>query len=273
MITLTTDFGESPYVGAVRGAILSINPDCRIQDLTHGVRPHDVMGGAFALFSAAPYYPEGTTHVVVVDPGVGTDRRGIALEAGGHRFVGPDNGVLMPVARRLGLETIVELTEGKYFHEDVSATFHGRDVFGPVAAHLDLGVELDSLGRELREDEVESLEFGEPFIKDGVWRTKAINVDRFGNVTTNLRGSTVLDESEFGATAVIEANRLRFDAGLHRTYGLAPEGEPMLTIGSAGFAELSMREASFAERYGVDVGDEVRLQFMPRETPEERVEG
>lgn len=272
MITLTTDFGDSPYVGAVRGAILDIRPEAQILDLTHGVRPHDVMGGAFALFSAAPYYPEGTIHVAVVDPGVGTDRRGIAVEAGGHTFVGPDNGVLLPVARRLGLGRIVELSEGKYFNEEIAATFHGRDIFGPVAAHVDLGVELASLGRELQPEEIEDLEFGEPWIEDGIWSTHVINVDRFGNVTTNLPGGTVLDESEFGATAVVEANRLRFDAGLHKTYGLAPEGEPMLTIGSAGFAELSMREESFADRYGVDVGDEVRVQFFPREEPTEAEE-
>lgn len=269
MLTLTTDFGDSPYVGAMRGAILQVNPEARIVDLTHDVRPHDLMGGAFSLFSAAPYYPVGTVHVVVVDPGVGTDRRGIAIDAGGHRFVGPDNGVLLPVARRLGIDAVVELTDGKYFRDEISSTFHGRDVFGPVAAHLDLGVELSSLGRELRVDETEAIEFQEPWITDGTWRTQVINVDRFGNVTTSLPGETVLDESEFGATAVVEANRLRFDVGLHRAYGFAPPDEPILTIGSAGFAELSMREDSFADRYGVGVGDEVRIQFFPREEPTE----
>lgn len=267
MITLTTDFGDSPYVGAVRGAILKIHPEARLADLTHSVRDHDVMGGAFALFSAVPYFPQGTSHVAVIDPGVGTDRRGIAIEAGGHRLVGPDNGVLIPVARRLGIDRIVELTEGKYFHEEISTTFHGRDIFAPVAAHLDLGVDLLSLGRELEPDEIVNLEFGEPWIEDGTWSTQVINVDGFGNVTTNLAAATVLDESEFGASAVVEANHLRFDAELHKTYGLAPEGEPMLTIGSAGFAELSLREESFADRYGVDVGDEVQIQFFPREEP------
>lgn len=269
MITLTTDFGDSAYVGAVRGSILSIQPEARLVDITHGVEKHDVQAGAFALFSAAPRFPSGTIHVAVIDPGVGTDRRGIAVKANGHTFIGPDNGVLMPVARRLGIETIVELQEGKYFREDVSATFHGRDVFGPVAAHLDVGVRLDALGPELSIDDVRMLDFGEPFIKDGIWRSSVVNVDRFGNVTTNLPGGTVLDESEFGASAVVEVNRLRFDVGLHRTYGLAPEGEPMLTIGSAGFAELSMREESFAERYGVQQGDDVRIQFFPREEPTE----
>jgi len=270
MLTLTTDFGDSAYVGAVRGAILDIDPDGRVVDITHGVPPHDVRSGAFALFSAVPYYPEGTTHVVVVDPGVGTDRRGIALEAGGHTFVGPDNGVLRPVARKLGgVDRVVELTEGKYFDEDISRTFHGRDVFGPVGAHLGVGVELEELGRELREDEIVDLSFGEPRIGEGTWTTEAIDVDRFGNVTTNIQGGTVLDESEWGASAVVETADLRLDAELHRTYRHARPEEPTIVIGSSGFAELAMREESFADRYGVEVGDEIRIQFLPREDPTE----
>lgn len=269
MITLTTDFGDSAYVGAVRGAIKSIHPDADVLDITHSVPPHDIQAGAFALFSAVPYHPPGAVHVVVVDPGVGTDRRGIAIEAGGQLLVGPDNGVLMPAARRLGLEAIVELTQDKYFHEEIARTFHGRDIFAPVAAHLDLGVAIADLGRELHEDEVVDLDFGEPFIHDGVWTASAINVDRFGNVTTNLPGAQVLDASEFGATAIVEVNRLRFDVSLHRTYGDAPEGEPVMVVGSAGFAELSLREESFADAFGVEPGDELDVQFLPRELPEE----
>lgn len=269
MITLTTDFGDSAYVGAMRGAILEIQPEARIVDITHSVDAHDVQSGAFALFSAVPYYPAGTIHVVVVDPGVGTDRRGIALQAGGHTFVGPDNGVLVPIARRLGIEKIVELKEGTYFREDVSSTFHGRDVFGPAAAHLDLGVQLSSLGPEVSRKDIVELRFGDPSIHDGIWTTKILNVDGFGNATTNLPGATVLDESEFGASAIVEANGLRFDVNLHRTYGMAPEDEPMLTIGSAGLAELSMREDSFAERFGIEQGDQVRIQFLPREETRE----
>jgi S-adenosylmethionine hydrolase len=270
MLTLTTDFGDSAYVGAVRGAVLDINSEARVVDITHAVPPHDVQSGAFALFSAVPYYPEGTTHVVVVDPGVGTDRRGIALEAGRQTFVGPDNGVLRPVARKLGgIDRVVELTEDKYVNEDISRTFHGRDVFGPVGSHLDLGVELEDLGRELRADELADLSFGEPWIEGGTWTTEAIHVDRFGNVTTNIQGGTVLDESEWGATAVVETGNLRLDADLHRTYRHARPDEPTMVIGSAGFAELAMREDSFADRYGVEVGDEIKIQFLPRKDPTE----
>ncbi|PSG98069.1 hypothetical protein BRD56_02095 [Thermoplasmatales archaeon SW_10_69_26] len=270
MLTLTTDFGDSGYVGAVRGSILAIDPEARIVDLTHGVPPHDVRSGAFALFSAVPYYPEGATHIVVVDPGVGTDRRGIALEAGGHTFVGPDNGVLRPVARKLGgIDRVVELTEDKYVNEDISRTFHGRDVFAPVGAHLNVGVDLADLGRELREDELVDLSFGEPWIEDGTWTTEAVHVDRFGNVTTNIQGGTVLDEAAWGATAVVETKDLRLEAALHRTYRHAEPDEPTLVIGSAGFAELAMREESFADRHGIEVGDDIRIQFLPREDPTE----
>ncbi|MDX1612034.1 MAG: SAM-dependent chlorinase/fluorinase, partial [Candidatus Thermoplasmatota archaeon] len=130
MISLTTDFGSSAYVGAMRGAMLTIHPDARLVDITHDVPAHDVQAGAFALFQAAPFFPDGTVHLAVVDPGVGTERKGIAIEAGGHLLVGPDNGLLLPAARRLGLGKVFELTEEKHFLKEVSATFHGRDIFG-----------------------------------------------------------------------------------------------------------------------------------------------
>lgn len=271
MITLTTDFGDAAYIGAMRGAILSVAPDAKLVDITHTLPPHDIQAGAFAMFSAVPYYPEGAIHVGVVDPGVGTDRRGIAIEAGGQILVGPDNGLLVPAARRLGIQRIAELAESKYWREEISRTFHGRDIFGPVAGHLSQGVDLEDLGPLMDLADLEDLDFGEPTIQEGVWTCEIINVDPFGNATTNMPGSTVLDEVDFGATAVIEVFDERLKASLHETYGQAPGRHPFVTIGSAGMAELALREAPFAETYGVSVGDEIQVQFLPRQDPMEEI--
>lgn len=269
MITLTTDFGDSPYVGAMRGAIASLAPETRLLDITHRVPAHDIVTGAFALFSAVPFYPEGTIHVGVVDPGVGTERMGVAIRAGGQILVGPDNGLLLPAARRLGIEAVVGLTEGKYWREEVSRTFHGRDVFGPVAAHLANGLDLKDLGATIPESDLVDLSFGEPFVKDGVWKCEVINVDRFGNVTTNLPGGQVIDEAEWGALALVEAHGRRVEVELTQTYGQANPGTPILTIGSAGFAELAMSEDDLADWFSLEIGDEVFIRFVPRAAPRE----
>lgn len=271
MITLTTDFGDAAYTGAMRGAILSVAPQAKLVDISHAVDPHDIQGGAFAMFTAVPYFPEGTVHVGVIDPGVGTERRGIAIEAGDQILVGPDNGLLLPAARRLGIQRIVELAESKYWRDEIARTFHGRDIFGPVAAHLDQGVDLEDLGPRMDLSDLEDLGFGEPTIQEGVWTCEIVNTDPFGNATTNMPGTTVLDEVDFGATAVIEIGGQRLKAGLFETYGQAPGGQPFVTIGSANLAELALREASFAEAYGLEVGDEVKLQFLPRQDPIEEM--
>lgn len=271
MITLTTDFGDAAYIGAMRGAILSVAPESKLVDITHTLPPHDIPAGAYAMFSAVPYYPEGTVHLGVVDPGVGTERRGIAIQAGGQYLVGPDNGLLLPAARRLGIQQIVELAESKYWRQEISRTFHGRDIFGPVAGHLDQGVDIEDLGPPMDLADLEDLDFGEPIIEEGVWTCEVINIDPFGNVTTNMPGSMVLDEVDFGATAVIESGAERLKAGLYETYGQAAGGHPFVTIGSAGLAELALREASFADTYRVQVGDEIQLQFLPRQDPMEEM--
>lgn len=271
MITLTTDFGDEAYVGAMRGAILSIEPEARLVDITHGVPKHDVQSGAFSLYAAVPYFPEGTIHVAVIDPGVGTERKGIAIQAGGHMLIGPDNGLLLPAARRLGIRSVHELAEPAYFLEQVSRTFHARDIFGPVAAHVAKGVDPQDLGPEMSIVDLEDLGFGEPFIKEGIWTTEVVHVDGFGNATTNLPGSSVLDEVDFGATAVLEIFGERIESTVHATYGDGPGGHPFVTIGSAGLAELAMREESFAQAHGVSAGDEIKVQFLPRTDPVEEL--
>jgi len=149
IVTLTTDFGAGEYIGAMKGAILTVDPEATIVDIDHSIRPHDIRHGAYVLYAAVPYYPFAA-HVGVVDPGVGTKRRAIVCVCEGAFLVGPDNGLLIPAARRLGLKEVREITNRKLGRPELSDTFHGRDLFAPVAAHLMSGTKVKEWGPRLR---------------------------------------------------------------------------------------------------------------------------
>lgn len=187
IITLTTDFGtRDGFVGIMKGVILSIAPETRIVDIGHWVRPQDVLEGQFLLVRAVPYFPKGAIHVAVIDPDVGTSRRPIAVEKDGMFFIGPDNGVFTPW---LDGAKVYHLTNTRYFLDKPSATFHGRDIFAPVSAHLAKGVPLAEMG-ELIEDPVR-LEIPKPKIKKGTIRGEVIHIDYFGNLITNIPASAM----------------------------------------------------------------------------------
>ena len=187
IVTLTTDFGQhDSFVGAMKGVLLSRCPGVHIVDLCHEVPPQDVRRGAFRLAAAAPYFPPGTVHLAVVDPGVGGERRAVALQHGGHYFVGPDNGLLSLAAPETADSWRgIELTKPKYWLPAVSHTFHGRDVFAPVAAFLAGGGLLDDLGEPLREIQTLAVDYPSR-VGDSLWG-RVIDVDHFGNVVTNVR--------------------------------------------------------------------------------------
>ena len=263
-IVLTTDFGlEDGYVGVMKGVILGISPRAQIVDLSHQVRPQDVPDAAFLLWTSYRYFPAGSIHVVVVDPGVGGERRAIAVQTPAATFVAPDNGVLSRVLQDHGLEapepgrwpiagatqvTAVELTNSRYWRPEVSATFHGRDVFAPVAAHLSLGVSLADLGQPT--DELYLLPTPAPLRRGGEVVGRVTHVDHFGNLVTNLRPADVLPlqpvELEVGGEVV---------RGLRRFYAEA-EGLGAL-VGSAGLVEIALTGGSAAKALGAGVGDEV----------------
>jgi S-adenosylmethionine hydrolase len=181
MITLTTDFGlKDPYVAEMKGAILTINPKATIVDLSHGVNKFDVRVGAFMLASATPYFPEGTVHLAVIDPGVGTERRAIVVQTKRSFFVGPDNGVLMLAAKKEGVKQIHQLTNPKFMLPQVSSTFHGRDIFAPAAAYLDQGVQAKEFGPEITD--VVTPKFAAVEHRGDVLVGEVLDVDDFGNV-------------------------------------------------------------------------------------------
>jgi hypothetical protein len=251
VVTLTTDFGlTDPFVGIMKGVLLARAPAARIVDLTHGIPPQDVRAGALVLKHAVPYFSPGTIHVAVVDPGVGTERAALCVETGGGFLVGPDNGVLSLAA--VDVRRIVHLTEERFFLSPRSATFHGRDVFAPVAAALATGTPASALGPEARD--MRRLEVPAVRKDGGTIRGQVIYVDRFGNLVTNV---SEIDLAELPREAVsigVAAARLR---GVAHSYGAARPGETVAVIGSWGLLEIAVRNGSARDVLGARVGDPI----------------
>lgn len=248
LITLTTDFGDSPFVGIMKGVILGIRPDARLVDLCHAIPPQDVLGGALALEQAIGYFPKNTVHLAVVDPGVGAGRKPLALIALGQLWVGPDNGVFTPVLRADPAARAFALAEPRYLLPTISATFHGRDVFAPVAAHLAGGLDPAALGPALA-DPVR-LEWPEPWEENGALVGQVLAVDRFGNLMTNLDRATALAFLA-GRSARVEAAGLVV-AGLSPTYGAAPAGEVVALFNSLDRLELALSQGDLRRRLGLE---------------------
>ena len=254
VIALLTDFGtRDHYAGAMRGVALGICPDATLVDVTHDVEPRDVLGGALELAAAFKYFPPGAIFLAVVDPGVGSSRRGIAAEAGGYKFVAPDNGLLTMVFREVLPKRVVELTERRYARPTVSRTFEGRDRFAPAAAWLAKGIDLTALGRPLTAWHV--LDIPEPTCAEGRIAGEVLRIDRFGNLVTNIDRKAI--EKFAHSTALsIEAGTHRIDR-LVATYAeLPPDGVGAL-FGSTDHLELAAPAASAADRLALGRGGAV----------------
>jgi S-adenosylmethionine hydrolase len=245
VITLLTDFGTADYfVGAVKGAILSVNPKAVIADITHEIPPQDIEAGAFTLLACYNTFPAGTIHVAVVDPGVGSERRPIVVSVNEQFFVGPDNGIFSYICDRETSHRTFHVTAKKYFRPSPSTTFHGRDIFAPVAAALSKGVKPEQLGREI-DDEVRL----EPL--DRV--TRIIHIDHFGNCITNI----TRDQLKAGAGLVIKGKTIR---DFRNFYGEDPSSKPFAIWGSAGFLEISVNGGSAAKTLRVKRGDKIVIK-------------
>lgn len=264
VLTLTTDFGTADgYVGAMKGVISGIAPDARIVDLTHDLPPQNVRAAAYALYRAVRYYPEGSVHCAVVDPGVGTTRRAIALETAEDQYlVGPDSGVFT-----MFYPPFVDdeprgfaLTERRWWRsdEEPSSTFHGRDVFAPVAAHIarevaEGGVDLSDFGPPVKG--LHRFGFPSPIEEDDAYRGEIVHVDHFGNAVTNLPARWV---EHAGGDAVLEAGGKRMP--VVSTYGNVDIGDLCALVGSAGWLEVACRDGSASERLGLAAGIPVVLR-------------
>ena len=257
VITLLTDFGTSDhYVAAMKGVLLSICPEVRIVDITHEISPYGILEEAYKLSQCWLCFPAGTIHVVVVDPGVGGSRLPILVEAGGHFFVGPDNGVFSMVLAAVGGFAAREITSAEYFRHPVSRTFHGRDIFAPVAAYLGQGIAPERLGDELS-DPVRLPGAVPVEVEPAIWVGSVLAVDRFGNIVTSFR------LAEFGWMGRQDFE-LSVGSGLVarycETYAGAPVVEPFVIGGSGGYMEVSIREASASSRLGASAGAQLHLK-------------
>jgi len=253
MITLTTDFGTRDwFVGTMKGVILGIHPRANVVDITHQIPPGDIRAGAFALLAACRYFPKGTVHVAVVDPGVGTRRQAIAVQTANFFFVGPDNGVFSWALAHDEIKTVRLLENQKYFLEPVSRTFHGRDIFAPVAAHLSRGLPVQRLGRELK-DFVRS-PWPQPAKHRGEAQGEVVYIDRFGNAITNIEAPLI---SRKGAGTCELIGKRTVCCPLMEFYGAVPVNRPVAVLGSSGFLEIALNGGSAARKFGLKVGDKV----------------
>lgn len=263
VITLLTDFGyRDHFVSAMKGVILSIAPEAVIIDVTHGVPKYDVRTGAYVLKAAYKYFPPGTIHIAVVDPGVGTHRRSIAIRTRNYIFVGPDNGILALAALEDGIVEVRAIQNPRLTREQVSYTFHGRDVFAPVAAHLARGLPFDEVGPPV-EDGLVVPSFARPKVEDGYLECEVLYIDDFGNVVLNATACDVKKAGlAYGALCRVKLKSTEVEAPFLPSYGFAAEGKALLLINSEDFLELAVNKGSAAATLGLAPGDRVTVRLL-----------
>jgi S-adenosylmethionine hydrolase len=261
IITLTTDFGTSASdVAVLSGVIWRIAPDARIVDLSHAIPPQDILSAQVVLANTTAYFPDGTIHVVVVDPGVGTDRRPIAARLGQQFFVGPDNGLLTPLLEKAEAERwdseIYHLNRPNYWLPRLSSVFHGRDIFAPVAAHLASGVPISALG-EMINDAVR-IDIPVPNLVDGAWRGQVIHIDYYGNLITNIHKGHLE-----GMPSLQTVAGGQVITGLSRTYGDGQAGDLVALINSSNQLCICLVNGSAAASLKAHPGDPVEVRSRP----------
>ncbi len=258
IVTFTTDFGiEDHFVGVMKGVVLGINPEAAVVDICNNVPPYDVLAGALTIGQAYSYYPAGTVHVVVVDPGVGTKRRALVADTGKYVFVGPDNGVLSLVCERQERVTVRHVTAEHYFLHPVSTTFHGRDIFAAVAGHVSRGVDLAKLGDTVTD--YVRLQVPQIKLEDKRISGSILKFDRFGNIITNIgRRAVASFVSAHPEGFLIRLGSIDI-SHLRSAYAQAAPGELFGIIGSMGYLEIAANRGSAAEISGAKIGDVVEL--------------
>ena len=259
VLTLTTDFGtRDAYVAAMKAVMLGLAPDVRMVDVSHAVGAQDVMEAAFVLGQAWPYFPAGSVHLAVVDPGVGTERRAVALRYDDHLFVGPDNGLFALLLDGEAPDALVSLDKPEAWRSpEPSRTFHGRDIFAPVAARLAAGAKLEDVGTPA--EKLQPLHWMLPIADEQGVRGYVVHVDRFGNAVTNIEAE-VLAEHRAERRLRTYAGGTILD-GLVGTYGEVAPGEPLLLVGSSGHLEVAVHNGHAADLLGLRKGDAVQVVF------------
>lgn len=262
LITLLSDFGlRDPYVAEMKAVILSICPDVTIVDICHEVNKYDIRTGAYMLARAAPFFPEGTIHVAVVDPEVGTKRRPIIITTGRHIYVGPDNGLLVLSAEKEGIGKVYEITNKNYMMKNISRTFHGRDIFSPAAAYLALGIPASNFGPEIYE--INRPSFSQPKIHSQEVFGEVIHVDGFGNIVTNLSSEHLKHigvREEQSLTVALKNSKIR--AKWSSSYSEVPVGKPLIIEGSSGFLEVAVNRGDASKLLDAKAGDQIVFKLQ-----------
>ncbi len=255
IITLTTDFGlQDHYVSAMKAVILGIKPDVRLVDVSHEIPPQDVMAGAWVVRNASMLFPPQTVHLVVVDPGVGTGRNPVAIRIGDQFFVGPDNGIFSLIGEDFDYKGVI-LDNEKYWRKERSNTFHGRDIFAPVAAHIACGTTLSELGRPL--EKLVTYRWAMPISdKDGIqgW---IVHIDRFGNLVSNIPSPLIEETIGLSSFRIYTGNTILNE--IVPTFGSVPDGEPAAYIGSSGNLEIAINKGNAKQMLGVEKGAQISI--------------
>jgi S-adenosylmethionine hydrolase len=259
-ITLTTDFGQSEYVAQMKGVILGIAPEAIIVDVSHEVTPQNIIEGAFVLMSTAPHFQDAI-HVAVIDPGVGSDRRPILIECDHGILVGPDNGLLIPAARRLGFKACYEITDESFMQPEVSATFPGRDIFAPVAAFLMSGTEPSQMGDPIAEEDLVGLAIEDYRVEDNGAEGIVVRVDRFGNIITNIPRAAIEARLTKGEEIDVIVGEKGIRARFVGTYSDDEQGHVVVLFSSSSYLEISVRGGSAKEHIGAWPGERVHLKY------------
>jgi len=257
IITLTTDFGQSDhYVAMMKGVILSINPNATIIDVTHQIPAHSIKEGSLIIKESYTYFPSGTVHVGIVDPGVGGTRRPLAILVDNHFFVGPDNGLFSPIIETQPHIQITHLNEKKYWLDSISPTFHGRDIFAPVAAHLSLGINPLSMGEKI--DNPTLLPSPLPQKNNSDLMGEIIRVDHFGNLITNITEEH-LGPFLISKDLIIRVGKVTVKK-ISTTYNDVPEGKPLALIGSSHLLEIAVNMGRAVDYLGLEYGVGTKVQ-------------
>ncbi|OQX79347.1 MAG: hypothetical protein B6D56_07285 [Candidatus Omnitrophica bacterium 4484_70.1] len=259
LVGLLTDFGDrSNFVGVMKGVILKINPYAKLVDITHKISFGSVREALFLLYKSYSYFPEGTIFVVVVDPQVGSERKALAIKTKNYYFVGPDNGVLSWAVFEDGVEKIIEVKNKKYFLKNISSTFHGRDIFAPVAAYISRGVKIEKLGKRIKR--IKKLDFPQVKIKKDTLKGEILYIDSFGNLVTNIKKDAFLNfvkNKKF--IAILNGKKIR---KLHNFYSQAKSGIPFFIEGSFSFLEISLYLSSAKEYFKAKEEDTVIIKRL-----------
>lgn len=257
IVTLTTDFGLiDPYVAEMKAVILDVCANATIVDITHEIEKFDIRMGAYILASASPYFPEGTIHLAVVDPCVGTQRQPIIMQTKRGYFVGPNNGVLTLAANSQGIEHIYEISNRKLTLLRISSTFHGRDIFAPAAAHLANGTSPQKFGQEI--SEIVTPEFAKIVKRKDMLVGEVIHVDDFGNIITNF-GKEELESMNAKATVDVKLKNVRQKLKLCKAYAEVGPQKPLATIDSHDFLEISINQGNAAKTFKAKIGDKITI--------------